>query len=59
MHTFSKKGFVFDTGFHYIGSLNETSNVLDLITSKKIEFNVFKTYDRIMLEDEVFDLQSP
>ena len=59
MHTFSKKGFVFDTGFHYIGTLDETQQILDLITSKKTEFNIFKTFDRIILEDEVFDMSSP
>ena len=56
MHTFKKEGFLFDTGFHYIGGIKDVSILLDLIGSKKIEFNIFKTFDRIMLENEVFDL---
>ena len=59
MHTFTEKGIEFDVGLHYIGSIEEVKEVVDLLGDPDITLNWHKIgsnndgiYDKISILNE-------
>jgi all-trans-retinol 13,14-reductase len=60
-HIFKRKGYEWDVGIHYIGSMESDSSILkrlfDYIADKKIEWaDMGEVYDRIAIGDKYYDL---
>ena len=47
MHMFEDKGYLFDTGLHYIGDFEDMNNLLNVVTGNKLMMNDIKIYDEI------------
>jgi all-trans-retinol 13,14-reductase len=59
-HIFKRKGYEWDVGIHYVGSMEkETSvlkNIFDYITDKKLKWaDMGEVYDRIAIGDKTYD----
>jgi all-trans-retinol 13,14-reductase len=63
LHTFTKKGYEFNTGLHYVGVDSNCTKFLDFLLDKKIEWDVFgsditgNVYDSIKIGDRELRLQ--
>jgi all-trans-retinol 13,14-reductase len=59
-HAYSREGYEWDVGVHYIGDVGYptmTRKLFDFISDRKLKWAAMdKTYDRIFLGDESFDL---
>ena len=60
-HIFKRKGYEWDVGIHYIGSMESDSSILkklfDYIADKKLEWaDMGEVYDRIVVGDKIYDL---
>ena len=58
-HVFEEKGIEHETGIHYVGNINKWKLMLDLITTKPIEWCKMGTknenvYDEIHIEDKTY-----
>lgn len=56
-HVFDEKGVEHETGIHYIGNIDKRKKILDVITSKPIEWckmgeKINGVYDEIFIEDK-------
>ena len=63
-HTFKRKGFEWDVGIHYIGSVHNKKSfprkVFDKISDNKLKWHKMSdNYDRIIFPDKSYDLIAP
>ncbi len=63
-HTFKRKGFEWDVGIHYIGSVHDkksfTRKLFDKISDNKLKWNLMsKNYDRMVFPDKKYDFIAP
>ncbi len=63
-HTFSRKGYEWDVGLHYVGEVHRKnsilSRVLEALTGGALQWNKMPAiYDRVCFGDEVFDYEAP
>ncbi|MCC6273753.1 MAG: NAD(P)-binding protein, partial [Deltaproteobacteria bacterium] len=63
-HTFSRKGYEWDVGLHYVGEVHRKNSilarVLEVLTGGVLQWNKMPAvYDRICIGDEVFDYEAP
>lgn len=63
-HTFSRKGYEWDVGLHYVGEVHRKNSiltrVLDTLTDENLKWNKMPAvYDRVCFGEEVFDYEAP
>ncbi|MFO1464058.1 MAG: NAD(P)/FAD-dependent oxidoreductase [bacterium] len=63
-HTFSRKGYEWDVGLHYVGEVHRKNSiltrVLEVLTDGQLQWNKMPAvYDRVCIGDEVFDYEAP
>jgi len=63
-HTFKRKGFEWDVGIHYIGSVHNTKSftrrLFDKISDNNLQWNKMSdNYDRMIFPDKSYDFIAP
>jgi len=63
-HTFSRKGYEWDVGLHYVGEVQRENSLLrrvfDTITDRQLHWHPMpKVYDRICIGEEIYDFEAP
>ncbi|MCE9625272.1 MAG: NAD(P)/FAD-dependent oxidoreductase [Deltaproteobacteria bacterium] len=63
-HTFSRKGYEWDVGLHYVGEVQRKNSLLrkvfDAITDSQLQWNPMPAvYDRVCIGEEVYEFEAP